>query len=270
MLRVEQALNYIEFKGSDLDRYRSRFLFDRQRDDTMATWLLGAYQNSDGGYPLNLEYSKPSNISETAKIIGYAAEFEVVDSPVCARSLDFIVSRQMPEGYWQEKHSQLELAEELGGEFGRAWLSAYVGRELCRAGFKDSHQAKKTCNYLLSFRSEGTRLTTSPSIHYLAMSFFALHDGPQCGLVSQSLDYALANFTTYPEPRLITLQAECLLDVGIPQDHELLRKARSRLVALQAEDGGWGEDYKGLRVRVTLDVLKLLLNLGAWKIVEEV
>jgi len=269
MLRVRDALDYVEFQGTDLDRYRSRFLFDGQRDDTMATWLLGAYQNPDGGYPLNLVYAEPSNISETAKIIGYGAEFEVVDSEVCKRAADYISSLQHSDGYWQESGAQLELAEDLGGEWGRSWLTAYVGRLLIKAGRADSPEVRKVRNYLLCLRRDGCQFTTSPSIHFLAMSFFALLDGPQCGLVSQSLEYAMTNFTSYPEPRLIAIQAECLLDAALSRDHALLKDVKKRLVELQAEDGGWGEDYKGVRVRVTLDILKLLLTLGAWQIVEE-
>ncbi len=270
MLRVEDALEYIELEGTDLDRYRSRFLFKGERDDTMATWLLGAYQNPDGGYPLQLIYGEPSNISETAKVLGYASEFGIVSSPVCRRALDFIRSRQHPEGHWQESCSQLELGHEMGGEWGRLWLSAYVGRQLCRIGQLESRETRLVRNYLLSLRIEGNRFTSSPAIHFLALSFFALLDGPGCGLVQEVLIYALANFTRSCEPRLIALQAECLLDAGIASEHEILKDAKKRLVSLQAEDGGWGEQYAGLRVRTTIDVLKLLFTLGAWRIVEEV
>jgi len=270
MLRVEQALEYIEIEGTDLDRYRSRFLFKGERDDTMAAWLLGAYQNPDGGYPLQLIYGEPSNISETAKVLGYASEFGVVSSPVCRRALDFIRSRQHPDGYWQESFSQLELGHEMGGEWGRLWLSAYVGRQLCRIGQLESRETRLVRNYLLSLRIQGNRFTSSPAIHFLALSFFALLDGPGCGLVQEVLLYALANFTRSCEPRLVVLQAFCLLDAGIAGDDPLLQDAKRRLVGLQEADGGWGEHYKGLRVRTTIDVLKLLLRLGAWRIVEEV
>jgi len=268
MLRVEKALEYIEFEGTDLDRYRSRFLFNSERDDAMATWLLGAYQNPDGGYPLNLAYGEASNIAETAKILGYAAEFGVASSPVCRRAFEFVAARQHPEGYWQESYAQLELGDELGGEWGRSWLSAYVGRQLCRAGYADAPALKKVRNYLLSLRSKGNRFTSSPAIHFLAMGFFALLEGPGCGIVQEALSFALANFTTSLEPRLITIEAECLLDVGVSPEHKLLKEARRRLIELQSEDGGWGEHYAGLRVRTTLDVLKLLLVLGAWRMAE--
>jgi len=270
MLRVDEALEFIELEGTDLDRYRSRFLFKGERDDTMATWLLGAYQNPDGGYPINLVYAEPSNIAETAKILGYASELGIVSSPVCHRAVGFIRSRQHPDGYWQEAFSQLELKDEMGGEWGRLWLSAYVGRQLCRAGQHQSTEVKKVRNYLLSLRSDANRFTSSPAIHFLALGFFALLDGPGCGLVQKVLLYALANFTRSCEPRLIALQAECLLDAGIASEHEILKDAKKRLVSLQASDGGWGEQYAGLRVRTTIDVLKLLFTLGAWRIVEEV
>ncbi len=270
MLRVERALDYIEFEGTDLDRYRSRFLFNSERDDTMATWLLGAYQNTDGGYPLNLAYGKPSSISETAKILGCASELETAKSPVCRRAEEFIASRQHPDGFWQERFSQLDLEDQMGGEWGRLWLSAYVGRQLCRTSLLDSMEIKKVRNYLLSLRKDGNRFTTSPCIHFLAMSFFALLDGAQCGLVRESLPFAMENFTASSEPRLIELQATCLLDAGVPAGHEILQNAKKRLLSVQAEDGGWGERYKGLRVRTTIDVLKLLLELGAWRLVEGV
>ncbi|TET24028.1 MAG: hypothetical protein E3J71_00275 [Candidatus Stahlbacteria bacterium] len=269
MLRVEQALEFIELEGTDLDRYRSRFLFNSERDDTMATWLLGAYQNPDGGYPINLVYAEPSNIAETVKILGYASEFGIVSSSVCRRAVGFIRSRQHPDGYWQEAFSQLELEDEMGGEWGRLWLSAYVGCQLCRAGQLESRETRLVRNYLLSLRIQGNRFTSSPAIHFLALSFFALLDGPGCGLVQEVLLYALANFTRYGEPRLIALQASCLLDAGVASEHEILKDAKRRLVSLQAEDGGWGEQYAGLRVRTTIDVLKLLFTLGAWRIVEE-
>lgn len=269
MLRVEQALEFIELEGTDLDRYRSRFLFNSERDDTMATWLLGAYQNPDGGYPINLAYAEPSNIAETVKILGYASEFGIVSSPVCHRAVEFIRSRQHPDGYWQEAFSQLELEDEMGGEWGRLWLSAYVGRQLCRIGQLESRETKRVRNYLLGLRSDANRFTSSPAIHFLALGFFALFDGPGCGLVKEALGFAMENFTRYGEPRLIALQASCLLDAGVASEHEILKDAKRRLVSLQAEDGGWGEHYAGLRVRTTIDVLKLLLTLGAWRIVEE-
>ncbi len=269
MLRVDDALEYIELEGTDLDRYRSRFLFRGERDDAMAAWLLGAYQNPDGGYPLHLVYGEPSNIYETARILGYTAEFEVVNSSVCHRALDFIRSRQHTDGYWQESSSQLELAEDMGGEWGRMWLSAFVGRELCRVGLKDAQEVRSLRNYLLSLREEGSRFTTSPSIHVLSLSFFALLEGRQCGLVRQGLDFAISSITQSREPRLIAIQAECLMDAGVLPEHKLLQKAKLHLVGLQQTDGGWGEHYQGLRVRTTIDVLKLLKVLGAWRMVEE-
>lgn len=268
MLRVEQAFEYIELEGTDLDRYRSRFLFKGERDDTMATWLLGAYQNPDGGYPLNLIYHEPSNVSETAKILGYASEFGIISSPVCHRAVEFIRSRQHPDGYWQEAYSQLELEEEMGGEWGRLWLSAYVGRQLCRIGQLESRETKLVRNYLLGLRKDSNRFTSSPAIHFLALSFFALLDGPSCGLVQEALSFALKSFTSSAEPRLIALQTECLLDAGLDPGHEIIQDAKRRLAGLQSEDGGWGEHYKGLRVRTTIDILKLLLTLGVWRIVE--
>lgn len=270
MLRVEQALEYIEIEGTDLDRYRSRFLFKGERDDTMATWLLGAYQNPDGGYPLNLVYAESSNIAETAKILGYASELGIIYSPVCRRAVEFIRSRQHPDGYWQEAFSQLDLGDQMGGEWGRLWLSAYVGRQLCRTGQLESRETKKVRNYLLGLRSHANRFSSSPAIHFLALGFFALLEGPGCGLVREALPFALENFTGSCEPRLVVLQAFCLLDAGMAGDDPLLQDAKRRLVGLQEADGGWGEHYKGLRVRTTIDVLKLLLNLGAWRIVEEV
>lgn len=269
MLRVDDALDYIELEGTDLDRYRSRLLFRGERDDTMAAWLLGAYQNPDGGYPLHLVYGEPSNVSETAKILSYAAELEVVHSPVCHRAIEFIRTQQYTDGFWQECYSQLELAEGMGGEWGRMWLSAFVGRELCRIGLKETAEVKNLRNYLLGLRENGNRFTTSPAIHILALSFFALLDGPQCGLVREGLEFALRNFTRSSEPRLIALQGECLLDSGVPPEHELLQDAKLRLVKLQEKDGGWGESYHGLRVRTTIDVLKLLGVLGAWHMVED-
>lgn len=269
MLRVEQAFDFIEYQGSDLDRYRSDFLFKNRRDDTMAAWLLGAYQNADGGYPLQLEYGEPSNISETAKVIGYAAEMEIFRAPVTHRALEFIYSSQHPHGFWQESCSQLELGDELGGEWGRMWLSAYVGRQLCRIQHKDSHQTKLLRNYLLSLRVNGNRFSASPAIHFLALSFFALLDGPACGIVKEGLGYAMENFTTYAEPRLISIQAECLMDAGLPAEHEILADVKKRLVDLQKPDGSWGEQDKKERVRITIDTLKLLLALGAWRMVEE-
>lgn len=270
MLRVKDALNYVEFEGTDLDRYRSRFLFRGERDDTMAAWLLGAYQNPDGGYPLHLVYGEPSNLSETARIVGYAAEFEVVDSAVCRRAIEYLTSRQHQEGFWQEHGSQLELGEEMGGEWGRLWLSAFVGRELCRAGQHRLPEMKKLRSYLLPMREGKERFSSSPAICYLVMGFFALLEGPESQVVTDSLDFALSNFTSYQEPRLITLEARCLLDAGVNPKDRILVQAGERLIKLQAEDGGWGEAYAGLRVRTTLDVLKLLEWLGTWRIPEEV
>lgn len=268
-LGVEQALEYIELEGTDLDRYRSRFLFKDERDDTMATWLLGAYQNPDGGYPLQLEYGKPSNISETAKVLGYGAELQVSASPVARRAFDFLLARQHPDGFWQEARSQLELDQGLGGEWGRLWLSAYVGRQLCHIDRQDSRQVKLLRNYLLCVRRNGSEFTSSPAIHFLALGFFALLDGPGCGFVKEGLAHALDNFTTYNEPRLIALQAECLLDAGVSANHPVLYDARKRLVKLQKTDGSWGELPGAERVRITIDILRLLLTLGAWRIIEE-
>ncbi len=269
MLDIEKALEYIEFEGTDLDRYRCRFLFRGQRDDVMATWLFGSYQNSDGGYPLHLLYGEPSNISETAKMLGYASELGISRSHVCDQAVEFLKAHQHPLGFWQESSSQLELGEELGGEWGRLWLSAYTGRALSTAGLRELAETKKVRNYFLALRVNGNQFTTSPAIHFLALGFFALLEGAQCGIVKEALPYALANFTRSKEPRLICVQAQCLLDAGVRPDHEVLKDAKRRLVRLEEHDGGWGEHYEGLRVRTTIDVLVLLLKLGAWKLVEE-
>ncbi|GEM_PF-2236568 len=269
MLRVEDALYFIELKGTDLDRYRARFLFNKERDDTMAALLLGAYQNSDGGYPLNLVHSQPSNISETAKVLGYAAEFQATNSVVCKRALRYLAAKQHSDGFWQEQYSQLALNEAMGGEWGKLWLTAYVGRQLLALNRHESREIKLVRNYLLSQRIQGSKFTASPAIHFLSLSFFALLDGPHCGLVKESLPFALENFTASAEPRLIALEAECLLDAGLRIEHPLLKNAKDKLKNLQGEDGAWGEDYLKLQVRTTIDVLKVLLRLKAWNIVED-
>lgn len=269
MLDVEKALEYIELEGTDLDRYRSRFLFRGERDDVMATWLLGSYQNQDGGYPLHLVIGEQSNISETAKIIAHSSQMQLLRSPCCRKALEYIRSCQHPDGFWQESSSQLELGEEMGGEWGRLWLSAYVGRALCMAAEQKSAEVKKVRNYFLGLRVNGSQFTSSPSIHFLALGFFALLEGPQCGLVREALPYALANFTRSKEPRLITVQAECLLEAGVAPDDPILKEAGRNLIKIQGSDGGWGESYEGLRIRTTIDVLGLLLKLGAWRLVDE-
>ncbi len=269
MLDVEKALEYIEFEGTDLDRYRCRFLFRGERDDTMATWLFGSYQNSDGGYPLHLIYGEQSNVSETAKMLAYSSELGIANSPVSHRALEFLKTRQHVLGFWQESSSQLELGEDMGGEWGRLWLSAYVGRALCMAGQRELVETKRVRNYFLALRVNGHQFTTSPAIHCLALGFFALLEGANCGIVREALPFAIANFTKAKEPRLINIQVQCLLDAGVQPEHEVLKEARRRLVRLEERDGGWGEDYEGLRTRTTIDVLLLLLKLGAWRLVEE-
>jgi hypothetical protein len=157
----------------------------------------------------------------------------------------------------------------MGGEGGRAWLSAYMGRALCRILPHDASEIKLVRNFLLAIQNDARKFGISPTIHFLTLGFFSLLDGPRCGRVAQGLEFALNNFTTSNNPKLILLEASSLLDAGVTDKETNLIGTKKRLINLQGSDGSW-EAPDRHPVPVTIDVLKLLLNLKAWRIVEEV
>jgi hypothetical protein len=243
---MDAAIGFVVAHGDTVDRARLSWLRTgaAPQSDVLASAEIG--QAPDGGWPA-FWAGEVASVDATCFRLAELDDLGALGRPPARKALDWLVSRQRPDGSWEEDESLAAEAPEWarpGDPEATYYLTANAGYWLSVAdadasdpGYRDAAQG--AARYLAAqMRPDGTW----PS--YLLAGWLAA-----ATLYRQTMFYESARMQVVLNDRLATMTpgdvaqlAAALRRAGIADDDWLLVNARRRLSATQRSDGGWDSD----------------------------
>lgn len=95
------ARNFVETHGGPIDRARLHALLDNIVPAALPE-DIGALQNADGGFALELKPGRPSALSTTCYVLTWLRDLRLAEHDAAQRALQFVLARQARRGIWRE------------------------------------------------------------------------------------------------------------------------------------------------------------------------
>jgi hypothetical protein len=267
---MDRAIGFVVAHGDAVDRARLQWLRTgaAPAPDVLATAEFG--QTADGGWPATWGAGMGS-VDATCFRLSELDDLGALGRPAARRALDWLVTRQRPDGTWEEDES---LAAEAppwarpGDPEARFYLTANAGFWMTVAGLDARpagpldtrvggayagvvHAAAQAVAGQI--RPDGTW----PSFLAAGWLGAAVLHGRGMFHESARIQVVLARRVPELSPSDLAWMASTLRRVGVAPDNWLLEAARRRLAETQRSDGGWpSDDGEAFDVHVTLAAIR--------------
>ncbi|MDG4763602.1 prenyltransferase/squalene oxidase repeat-containing protein [Solwaraspora sp. WMMD406] len=243
---MDAAIGFVVAHGDTVDRARLSWLRTgaAPQPEALASAEIG--QAPEGGWPA-LWAGDVASVDATCFRLAELDDLGALGRPPARKALDWLVSRQRPDGSWEEDESLAGDAPEWarpGDPEATYYLTANAGYWLSVAGSLQhdaghADAAQRAGRFLGAvMRPDGTW----PS--YLMAGWLAAGT-----LYRQTMFYESARMQVVLNDRLASMMpgdvaqlAAALRRAGLADDDWLLVNARRRLAATQRSDGGWDSD----------------------------
>jgi hypothetical protein len=193
--------------------------------------------------------------------------------PKLKTAMEFLRSRQRPDGSWEEDESVLDLAPpwaKPGDLASRLYLTANCGWWLINGmvsgaqGYED--EAARAGAYLERHQTEDGSLSSFLQTHWLAAALWIRLEWDPPDLPEQAtrtLDYLATQLNDETPAGALSWMLTALAPLGVPREHPAIVKAVALLDEQQRPDGGWtSEDGPERDTWVTMQAL---LALNQWE-----
>ena len=177
LVLLDEALKLVEKYGSDVQRCRVAYVRKASTDNTPVLHFLEQLQLPEGGFPYQADPGNPYHLSYTSNILKILAETGLKRRHVSKRTVDFVMSVQSEEGFWNENPElasrDLPFWDQPGDLNTQLWLTGALGEGLIRLGHGSSFHIVKAGDFLLRHRKangafKGFRHTTWLAVAVLA------------------------------------------------------------------------------------------------------
>lgn len=267
---IDAAMGFVVAHGDAVDRARLSWLRSgaRPAPEVLDNAEIGAAR--EGGWPALLGGAVAS-VDATCFRLAELDDLTALSRPAARHALDWLATRQRPDGTWEEDESLAADAPpwaKPGDPEARFYLTANAGYWLTVAGLDARaagpldrrvggvyagvvHAAAQAVAKQL--RPDGTW----PS--YLAAGWLgaAVLFRQNMFYESARMQGVLSNRLPDMSPAEVAWMACVLRRVGVAEDEKLLSAARRRLGATQRTDGGWtSDDGRAFDVHTTLIAIR--------------
>lgn len=267
---MDGAIGFVVAHGDPVERARLHRL--RTGADVPAEVIVDAElgQSPEGGWPA-LWAGEVASVDATCFRLAELDDLGALGRPAARKALDWLVSRQQPDGTWDEEAS---LADEApawarpGDPEAIFYLTAKAGFWLTVAGL-DARSAGPLDQRPGGAYAGVVRAAADAVMRRLRPdgtwpSFLAAGWLGAAMLYRQEMFYESARMQAVLGQRLpdmspadVAAMAAALRRVGIGVDEWLLAAARRRLAETQRSDGGWpSDDGPAFDVHTTLAVIR--------------
>jgi hypothetical protein len=267
----ERAVAFILAHGGDIERFALNQLAGASYRFSLAAVKverqLLAGQRPDGGWA-PFWASDYSSLDATCYRL---AQAETAGLPLPQEALEFLHSRQKPDGSWEEDESVHDLAPPWatpGDLTARLYLTANCGWWLINGmehgaqGYED--QAARAGAYLEGHLAEDGSLPSFLQTHWLAAALWIRLEEGQPELPEQAkrtLDYLATQLDDETPAGALGWMLTTLAPLGVPPEHPAIVKAVAVLSEKQRPDGGWtSEDGPERDAWVTTQALRALIQ----------
>jgi hypothetical protein len=274
----ERAVAFILAHGSSVERYMLNNLAGEDQYEAPSITELDRQllegQRADGGWA-PFWASDCSSLDATCYRL---AQAEMAQLTLPQGALEFLRSRQRPDGSWEEDESVRDLAPPWaspGDLAARLYVTANCGWWLMNGmahgaqGYED--EAARAGAYLEAHQAEDGSLPSFLQTHWLAPALWIRLEWGQPDLPEQAmraLGYLATQLNSETPAGALGWMLTTLAPLGAPSEHPALVKAIAFLDEQQRPDGGWtSEDGPDRDAWVTAQAL---LALTQWRAFNQV
>jgi len=263
---MEAAIGSVVARGDQVDRARLSWLRSElpPPPDVIAKVEMG--QSPDGGWPA-FWAAEVASIDATCFRLAELDDLGALDGPAARAALAWLVSRQRPDGTWQEDPSLGDAAPEWakpGDPEATLYLTANVGFWLAMAGPPEpasspeaSRHAEVVARAVQAFRAALRPDGTWPS--YLVAGWLGAAMLFKTGWFYESAQIQVILAERVPDMSAadVASMAAALRRAGLTSDDRIMIAARRRLAETQMPDGGWeSDDGHAFDVHTTLVAIR--------------
>ena len=219
-------------------------------------------QSPEGGWPAFWGGDVPS-LDATCFRLAELDDLGAIERPAARAAIDWLASRQRPDGGWQEDDSLADTAPpwaQPGDPEATLYLTANVGFWLAVAGAPSSEvnpHAEVLARATQAFRSAMRPDGTWPS--FLVAGWLGAAMMFQTGWFYESAQIQVILAERIPEMSAadVAWMSAALRRAGLSPDDFVLAAARKRLTETQRPDGGWpSDDGDAFDVHTTLAAIR--------------
>lgn len=269
-LDVQKAIGFIEENGTELEKYRLRYLLGKERDDEVPLRYLRGVQNDDGGFPYENEKGKVSCISNTSVNLSLMIELGLAESDVCRKTVEYLLRVQGRDAGWDEndeiKQYNPPFWDLPGDPKTKMWLTADMCNYLIQLGYRKSEAVRKATEFLLKNRDAEGKFAGVLHSTWISVAVFGQLKGNNSEIVKKALKVIERNISRIEDGAADFIWClECFYVARIPNDEPLVKRCIDRVIELQRENGTWtsgnGEKYN---VSTTINALRVLKMYKVW------
>lgn len=247
MFDTDAATGYVVAKGDAVDRARLAFL---RSGITPSEDILGQAergQTPEGGWPASWA-GDVASIDATCFRLAELDDLNALGRPAAVRALDFLASRQRPDGMWEERADLADQAPDWarpGDPEARLYLTANAGFWLAVGGTASGQPDRYA--EILSRASTAFRAAVRPDgtwPGFLVTGWLGaalLHHG-RWYYEAAAMEGVLAHRVPDMSAADLAWMVAALRRIGIGTDDYCVSMARNRLAGLQRPDGAWASD----------------------------
>jgi hypothetical protein len=272
---LDRAVAYILAHGNDAQRFALNELMGGDEyevvSDTEVERQVLEGQRADGGWAPFWAHDY-SSLDATCYRLAQA-ELAWVSLP--RSPMDFLRSRQRPNGSWEEDESVRDLAPPWatpGDLAARLYLTANCGWWLANAKAyrmpEYEVEAAKAGAFLEQYLTPDGSLPSFLQTHWLAAALWIRLNWGSRNLpqpTQRALDYLATQFDDETPAGALGWMLKTLAPLGVPPEHPVIVKAVALLSEQQRPDGGWtSEDGPERDAWVSLQALTTLIQWRAF------
>jgi len=250
------AVSYVLKNGNSYHRLKMLMtLGGREEDRKKLTIEIKRLQNSDGGWPWQLEKGRPSGVSQTARTLELLLKAgEDKNSDTVRRAVSFLLQKQNPDGGWSEN-------PELEGIIPKEhnWISTrYSGFQtadvilaLAEAGYASDARVLTALSFLREAQNEegGWPSYVGPEYPYegsdiattdhIVLAFLTLGEPRNSNVLNNAVKALLKHRKDWDSPIDAATALNAFLMLDYPLEHQYVNELVKNLVESQKPDGGW-------------------------------
>jgi hypothetical protein len=199
------------------------------------------------------------------------AQAELAGRSLPQMALEFLRSRQRPDGSWEEDESVRDLAPPWstpGDLAARLYLTANCGwwliNGMAHRAQGDEDEAARAGAYLEQYQAEDGSLPSFMQTHWLAAALWTRLECGEPDLPEQAkraLDYLVTRLDGETPAGALGWMLTTLAPLGLPSEYPAIAKALTLLSEQQRADGGWtSEDGPERDAWVTMQAVTVLIQ----------
>ena len=258
-----KTVEFVQRMGSEEEVERLECILEGRKPKTRFVVEFRRLQNTDGGFPLNMEKDKPSTLMDSVFVLICLEDFNSLQIDIVEKIVDFFFAKQNKDGSWNENENILPYNPP-------PWMNprdirtkilftAYTGFWLAKLDYSEDNRIKKACDFLINYRRENGGFEGFKHNTWIAATLFAMVYGKRCNITRDGLKFLAEIPDGQWIPSQIAWLLWCLSSASFIKNNKFVKYFLNLLSKSQNPDGSFAsEDGREFSVSATLEAIKVL------------